>query len=226
MPSISVPTQPLHVAVILAGSGHLDGAEIRESIITLLALDRAHAKVSIFAPNIKQHHVINHLDGTEMAESRSVLIEAARIARGDIKPLETLSVDDFSALILPGGFGVAKNYSTLAFDGEKATILPDIKHIIRTFHQQQKPIGAICIAPALIALCLRDVTPPVTVTLGEANSLLDDLGAKQQIVKSTDICIDPIHRIVSCSAYMRNDRLRDIATGIESLVDAVLSFSC
>ncbi len=214
------------VAVILSGSGHLDGAEIRESIITLLELDKAGADVSCFAPNINQHHVINHLTGEPTSETRNVLVEAARIARGKIHPLDKLNADDFDALIIPGGFGVAKNLSDLAFKGTEATILPAFKNAILTFLDQKKPIGVICISPAVLVAALKD-TPyaGATVTLGDdTEQLIEALGGKHIVCLSQQIATDEKRGIVSCSAYMRNDSLASIAEGIAKLVRRTLAF--
>src|SRR5262245_51816147 len=114
------------VAVILAGSGHQDGAEIREAVLTLLSLDREHAEVQIFAPDIEQKDVINHVTGKPMQEKRNVLVEAARIARGKIKPLSDAKASQFDALILPGGFGAAKNLSDLLSKGKDCAVIPEL----------------------------------------------------------------------------------------------------
>ncbi|MCC7260230.1 MAG: isoprenoid biosynthesis glyoxalase ElbB [Alphaproteobacteria bacterium] len=215
------------VAVILSGCGHMDGAEIREAVVSLLALSREGAEVQCFAPDIAQHHVVNHLTGKEMPESRNVLVEAARIARGKVKPLSEAKAKDFDALVIPGGFGVAKNLSNLAFKGPEAQVLPDFARVVSEFLAQHKPIGAICIAPAvLVAAIGRDYAP--TVTIGE------DKGTAEAIAKmggthvnrpSDDIAVDEKNNIVSCSAYMRNDELAPIADGIEKLVSKVIALA-
>jgi enhancing lycopene biosynthesis protein 2 len=214
----------LNIAVILSGCGHLDGAEIRESVCSLLALDRANAEVSVFAPNRQQFHSVNHLNGTETDDNRNILVEAARIARGKIAPLEDLDVQNFSALILPGGFGAAKNFSDIAIKGGEARAEADVAMVIQDFFKQKKPIGAICIAPALVTLALRNLTT-AKVTLGDASNaaLIEALGGHHVACVTNEICIDEKNRLVSCSAYMRDDRLSFVAEGIDKLVAAVLT---
>lgn len=212
-------------AVILSGCGFMDGAEIRESVLALLALSRAGAEVQIFAPDIVQHRVVNHLTGKEVKESRNVLVESARIARGNIQDLSHLKVKDFDALILPGGFGVATNLSDLAFKGAEATVLPAFKAVLLEFLKQRKPIGAICIAPAVLVAAVGDEYAP-TVTIGEDKGTAQVIEALGGMHKNcaTDACIyDPKNRIASCSAYMRDgEPLAKIAEGIEQCVNKTL----
>jgi enhancing lycopene biosynthesis protein 2 len=211
------------VAVILSGCGHFDGAEIRESVLTLLALDEAEAEVEIFAPDIEQRQVVNHRTGERMDEVRNVLVEAARIARGHIAPLSVLDVAKFDALIFPGGFGVATNFSDIATHGAYCAVDPLLKRIIYEAVIAKKPIGAICIAPALIVAVLRDYFP-VTVTIGDdPEGLIPQLGGIHKVAATTDIVVDEEHAIVTTSAYMRNDRLSDIAIGIRKCVTHILS---
>ena len=134
-----------NIGVIMAGCGYLDGAEIRESCTLLLSIDKQGASPAIFAPNIDQYHVVNHLTGEETGELRNVLLESARIARGEINDLSEIDMNELDGLIIPGGFGVAKNLSSLAFDGEKGRINPDFSKLLKDCHESNKPIGAICI---------------------------------------------------------------------------------
>src|SRR5210317_536991 len=150
------------VAVVLSGCGVFDGAEIHESVLTLLALDRQGAEYQCFAPDIPQHHVIDHITGNEMDESRSVLVESARIARGDIKALSEFDADDFDALMLPGGFGAAKNLSSLAFDGPDCSVNTDLKNAVSAMIDTGKPIGALCITPAVLAKILEGMAATLT----------------------------------------------------------------
>lgn len=214
------------VAVILSGCGYLDGAEIRESVLTLLYLDQMGAQVQIFAPDDAQHHVVNHLSGEEQsAEPRNMLQEAARIARGQIKPLSTLQADAFEALIMPGGYGAAKNLSDFAFKGGQGAAIPDVKRVIAGFFAQQKPIGAICIAPAVLALALSG--KQLTLTIGEdadAAGAIESLGHKHQNCATDAAVLDEANRIATCSAYMREDSLAKVASGIEQVVRAVLKW--
>ena len=153
------------VAVVISGCGFLDGAEIFETVFTLLELDKNKADVKIFAPNKNQHYVINHLTREEMPEERNILVESARIARGKIQPLSKLYVKDFDALILPGGSGAAINLSDLALKNEHGKVIKELKEIIVQFYKSSKPIGAICISPAILALALKEHAK-IKITLG------------------------------------------------------------
>lgn len=213
-----------HVAVILSGCGYLDGAEIRESVLTLLYLDQQGAKVQCFAPDIDQMHVVNHLSGEETGETRNVLVESARIARGDIKDLATLNADEFDALLIAGGFGVAKNLSNLAIKGPDATVNEDFKRVTKAFLAQHKPIGAICIAPAVLTAAISgDYTPAVTIgdDAGTA-SVIESFGGIHQNCDTDGLVYDESLKIASCSAYMREDDISRVAKGIEQVVSKVL----
>ncbi len=140
------------IAVILSGCGFKDGAEIREAVLTLLALDSLEAEVKVLAPNIDQHHTTDHLTGEQSEGSRNVLVESSRIARGEIDDLESANASDFDGVILPGGFGAATNLSTFAFDGQNGKVTSSVSKFLKEMFSTKKPIGAICIAPALIAL--------------------------------------------------------------------------
>jgi len=170
----------MKVAVVLSGCGVYDGAEIHEAVMTLYAIDRAGGTYQVFAPNVFQHHVVNHVTGEAVSESRNVLTEAARIARGKIKPLTEYRAEDYDALIFPGGFGVAKNLCTYAFEGIGCRIDRIVGNVIRETHKARKPIGALCIAPVLITKVLGDVT----VTIGNDAQTASDIvamGGKHQI---------------------------------------------
>lgn len=215
------------VAVILSGCGYLDGAEIRESVLTLLALDMAGAEVSMFAPDMTQHHTINHVKGEEEGGPRNILAEAGRIARGKVSPIKDASASDFDAIILPGGFGVAKNLCDFAFNGSAGKPLKEVKSLLEEFHNQKKPIGAICISPALIALCLGD--KGVQVTIGndsETAAEIEKTGAKHVDTEVSKCFVDADNKIVSTAAYMFDSaKLKDINTGISSCVDEVLKLA-
>lgn len=212
------------VAVILAGCGHKDGSEIRESVIALLALDKENAEVTIFAPDRAQKDVVDHAHGKSADASRNLMVEAARIARGEIKPLNELKAGNFDALVIPGGFGVAKNFSDIADKGKEASYIdPEFQRVVKEFHTAEKPIGAICIAPAVVTLALKG-TAKAHVTIGDdADGLIAALGGEHQQCATRGIVIDDANHIVSCSAYMRNDRLSEIASGIEKLVEVVIN---
>lgn len=214
-----------NVAVILSGCGYLDGAEIRESVLALLALDRNGANVSIFAPDSDQTDVVNHLTGQPSEETRNVLVESARIARGKIAPLTELDTNNFDALVLPGGYGVAKNLSNLAFEGSNATVDPTFTNIIKSFLDQKKPIGAICISPAVLVAATKDTIKP-TVTIGDDNDgLITIMGATHETCDTSGCVIDDAHKIASCSAYMREDSIANVADGIDKVINKVLDFA-
>src|SRR5690606_4356688 len=185
------------VAVILSGCGVYDGAEIHESVITLLRLDQRGARVQCFAPNVAQMHVINHLTGEEMPESRNVLTEAARIARGDVLDVRELKAEQFDALILPGGFGVAKNLSSFGVAGADCSVHPDVLAAAQAFANAGKPLGLICIAPALAA---RIYGEGVLCTLGAADDPavagLTAMGAQHVECTVEDIVEDSARKLV------------------------------
>ncbi|MCC5852191.1 MAG: isoprenoid biosynthesis glyoxalase ElbB [Alkalimonas sp.] len=210
------------VAVILSGCGVYDGAEIHESVLTLLHLELQQASYQCFAPDCLQHHVINHRTGDEMPEQRNVLTEAARIARGAIAPLTELQVADFDAVILPGGFGAAKNLSDFAFKGAEATVLPELQHKLAAFASAGKPVGFICIAPALIP---RIYPAPVSLTIGTdatTATAIEQMGAQHVHCQVQDIVIDHQAKVVSTPAYMLAQSVAEANAGIEKLVAAVL----
>lgn len=211
----------MRAAVILSGCGYLDGAEIRESVLSLLYLDQAGVEVAIFAPDKSQHHVVDHTLKQAVAGGRNMMIEAARIARSAIAPLITLDASAFDLLVIPGGFGVAKNLSDLAFEGASATVDADFKAVIAAFFEAQKPIVAMCIAPAVLAAALKNAG--ITVTIGDdvgTASAITAFGNYHKNCASDEICVDTANRIVSCSAYMREDAISPIAKGIEAAVKA------
>lgn len=191
----------IKVAVVISGCGFLDGAEIFETVFTLLELDRSKAGVRIFAPNKQQQQVVNHLTREKMRETRNVLVEAARIARGQIQELSSLKVKDFDALILPGGAGAATNLSDVAFKNEDAKIIEELKEIIIQFYKLSKPIGAICISPALLPIALKDHAE-VRITLGEKNVLISKMGAIEETCIANDIVIDHANKLVTTPAFM------------------------
>jgi enhancing lycopene biosynthesis protein 2 len=208
-------------AVILSGCGHQDGAEIHEATLALWAIHKNGAEFQCYAPDIKQHHVLNHITGQEMSEKRNVLIESARIARGKIASLATFSPESADALIIPGGFGAAKNLSSYAFDGAKCTVNNDVATAIKAMHAAGKPIGALCIAPVIIAKVLGDVTLTIGQDPGTADNLAA-MGARHQPTLQGEIVVDRERKIVSTPCYMLNSRIDQIAEGADKLVLAML----
>lgn len=206
-------------AVVMSGCGYLDGAEIREAVITLLELERAGVSYKIFAPDINQHHVVNHITAEEQpGEVRNTLVETARIARGDVQNLADLNPDEFDSLVLPGGFGVAKNLSTIAFDGANCSVSDAMESILMKFHANGKPVGAICISPALVAKVFQNHNISAIFTLGDANPLLKDLNAQEVVCKANEISYDSSNKVVCTPAYMTTESLLNIAEGIHKLV--------
>jgi len=213
-----------NILLILSGCGVYDGTEIHESVCTLLHLDRHGVNVTMAAPDVDQMHVINHATGDEMNESRNVRVESARIARGPVEDLGQLDGSSFDAVILPGGFGAAKNLCNFAVKGEECEVNADVQRVLREANGAGKPIGFICISPAIAA----KVFPGSTVTIGtdkETASAIEKMGATHQDRPTEEICIDEANRIVSTPAYMSAQRLHQVYEGIGKLVDKVLSMA-
>jgi enhancing lycopene biosynthesis protein 2 len=213
--------QKKNFAVILSGCGHQDGAEIHGATLTLWAIHKNGADFQCYAPDIKQHHVLNHITGQEMNEQRNVLIESARIARGKVASLATFSPESVDALVIPGGFGAAKNLSSYAFDGPKCTVNSDVARAIKAMHATGKPIGALCIAPVILAKVLGKVTLTIGQDPGTADSLAT-MGAHHQPTLQGEIAIDRENKIVSTPCYMLNSRVDQIADGADNLIRAML----
>ncbi len=210
----------MKAAVVLAGCGVFDGAEIHEAVMTLYAIDRIGGTYQVFAPNVKQHHVVNHITGEVMNEARNVLTEAARIARGKIKALTEYRVADFDALIFPGGFGVAKNLCTYAVDGTDCHVDRVVEAAIRDTHRAGKPIGALCISPVLITRVLGNVT----VTIGNDASTASDItamGGIHETKRHGEVSVDKKNRIVTAPAYMLNATITEIAHDAEEVIKAL-----
>jgi len=213
----------IRVAVVLSGCGVFDGAEIHESVLTLLALHRQGAEYQCFAPDIPQHHVIDHITGNEMDETRSVLVESARIARGNIKPLGEFSANDFDALMLPGGFGAAKNLSSLAFDGPGCSVNADLKNAVNAMIDSGKPIGALCITPAVLAKILEGKA--ATLTIGsdpETIGAIEAMGGQHQETTHGEVVVDERLKLVTSPCYMLDASISQIAEGAEKTVRVLL----
>ncbi len=211
------------VAVILSGCGVFDGSEIYESVITLLQLDQAGAHVQCFAPDIEQMHVINHVTGDVMeGERRNVLVEAARLARGNIKNLADANAEDFDAAIIPGGFGAAKNLCDFAVKGSGLTVDEGLVRFVQAMHRADKPIGLMCIAPAMVGKLFGE---GVHFTIGddlETATAIEATGAVHERCSVNNICIDGANKVMTTPAYMLAGNISEAASGINKLVDAVL----
>ncbi len=211
-------------AIILAGCGVYDGAEIHEATATMLALAKAGISYYIFAPDKPQAHVVNHLTGEEMDETRNVLVEAARIARGNISPLSGIKVKDFDALILPGGFGAAKNLSTFAFEGEQMSVDKEVENVIRAFFKEGKVIAALCIAPVILAKVLKHVELTIGEDPGTA-AAIESFGASHTKTSFTDVVVDKKNKIVTGPCYMLDSTIDKVFVNAENVVKAMLELS-
>ncbi len=218
------------IAVCLSGCGFLDGAEIQEAVFTLLALDRAGAEIICCAPDKLQAGVVNHRTQRpeHEEEERNVLVESARIARGNIKSLSKIAADDIDALIFPGGFGAAKNLCSFASNGPDCTVDPQVERLTSDMLEKRKPIGAICIAPAVLARIAGARKIAVRLTIGNdpgTAAAINRMGAHHCPCETTEMIVDTEHRIVSTPAYMTGKGPADVYTGIEKLVNEILTLA-
>lgn len=223
----------MKVAILLSGSGVYDGTEIHESVLTLLAIERHGGEWFGIAPNINQHHVVNHLNGEEMKEKRNVLIESARIARGNVKDLAEISADDFDALAIPGGFGAAKNLTEWAFSGPEGEINPEVKRIVKETLEASKPIAAMCMGPTVIAKALQGSKMKAKLTVGTTEEKspydikavsqgMEAAGAVAEMKTVHDQVIDEKLKIVSTPCYMMDTNVAEIATSIDKAIQTML----
>ncbi len=208
-------------AVVLAGCGVFDGAEIHEATLSLLAIDNQGGTYQIFAPDTNQHHVINHLTGKEMDETRNVLVESARIARGHIQDLKLFNPGDFDGLLLPGGFGAAKNLSTWAFEGAGSTVLTELEDAIRGMVRSGKPVGALCISPVILAKVLGNVQLTIGQDEGTAEAM-ESLGATHVVTTHGEVVVDTENKLVTTPCYMLDATIGQIATGAAKVVEAMI----
>ena len=223
-----------NVAIVLSGSGVYDGSEITEGIATLVHLSRFDATFQCYAPDKMQLHAVDHSTGTEHEESRNVLQESARIARGDVKALDELQESNYDAIIFPGGFGAAKNLSTWATEGIDGSVDLEVEKAIQSFHAAGKPIGACCIAPVLVGKCI----PGCTLTVGSGDtsdeenwpyagtvSQLEALGCVHETTDIHGVTIDVQNKIVTSPAYMYNGKPHEVFDSVGQMVEGVLKFA-
>tara|TARA_Y100001970_G_scaffold126193_1_gene156069 strand:- start:1314 stop:1970 length:657 start_codon:yes stop_codon:yes gene_type:complete len=216
----------MKVGVLLSGSGVQDGSEIHESVLTALFLEKTRVEIVFMAPNIDQMHVMNHYTGQEMDEFRNVLVESARIARGNIKDLAEIRGEDLDALIIPGGLGVAKNLSDYAMSGSECSINPDVYRLVVEMLISKKPIGAICIAPAMMSKILFEQNLSANLTVGSdatTSKDIETMGSQHQNCSTREVVIDVKNKIVSTPAYMDAKSISEVAEGIEKLVNEIVS---
>ena len=217
------------IGVVLSGCGVFDGAEIHESVITLLAIDRAGAEAVCMAPNVDQMHVVNHLTGeVSDGEKRNVLVEAARIARGEIKDIATVKADELDAIVFPGGFGAAKNLSSFAVKGENCDVHPEVLRLVKEFAVKKKPQAALCIAPAMMAKIYEDAPNKPTLTIGndkDCSSKIETMGSTHQECSARDFVFDEQNNVISTPAYMRGQSISEVAEGIEKTIHQLLKMT-
>ena len=209
------------IGVVLSGCGVYDGAEIHETVLTLLAIEQAGAEAVCMAPNVDQLHVINHLTGDEMNEKRNVLVEAARIARGNIVDIASVKADDIDALMFPGGFGAAKNLCDFAVNGENCNVHPEVMRLVREFKDKQKPQAAVCIAPAMMAKIYQgtDVHPVLTIgNDADTSAKMEAMGSRHQTATVTEAVVDAENKIVTSPAYMLGQSISEVKEGIDRTV--------
>jgi enhancing lycopene biosynthesis protein 2 len=214
------------IAVLLSGCGVYDGSEIHESVFTLLAIAEQGGAYQCFAPNKQQHHVLDHRTGTEMQETRNVLTESARIARGNVLPLEDLQIENYDALAMPGGFGAAKNLSNWAFKGPESELDPQVKKMVLDCIAAKKPIVALCVSPVLIAKALENSDKKALLTLGTTKAqspydiaathqALESLGAKTELKNTHEIAYDAQLNIITAPCYMMEADIVEVKNNIQ-----------
>ena len=215
-----------NVAVILSGCGVYDGAEINEAVLTLLSLEQQGASYQCFAPDREQMHVINHLTGEPAeGESRNVLVEAARIARGNIKPITEAKVADFDALVVPGGFGAAKNLCDFAVAGDQMTVQADFLELAQSFHQAGKPIGLICIAPVMAAAICGEGTRCTIGNDADTAAAIGAMGGEHLECPVSEARVDVDKKMVTTPAYMLAGSVSEAYAGISDCVKEVLALA-
>ncbi|MHB8798810.1 MAG: isoprenoid biosynthesis glyoxalase ElbB [Thermoanaerobaculia bacterium] len=212
------------VGVVLSGCGVYDGAEVHESVLTLLALDRAGAEAVCLAPDVPQKHVVNHLTGQPAeGENRNVLVEAARIARGKVRSLSGFDPVSLDALVLPGGFGAAKNLCDFAFRGAECDVNPEVARVVRAVHAAGRPIGAVCIAPVILAKLLGAEKPKLTIGTDPGTAAaIGTMGGEHVACGGGKAVVDEERRLVTTPAYMLDSPISEVSAGIEKLVAELL----
>lgn len=221
------------IAVLLAGSGVYDGSEIHEAVFALLSIQRAGASYQCFAPNKEQFHVVDHTTGEPTAERRNVLVESARIARGDVKPVSELSADAYDALLIPGGFGAAKNLNQWAIKGPEGELDPEVKRAIVAFRAANKPLCGLCMGPTVIAQALGN-TPSVELTVGTTQEPspydiagieagLRSLGARPVAKTVREVAVDREYKVVTAPCYMMEASIVEVHDNVQQAVEALVA---
>jgi enhancing lycopene biosynthesis protein 2 len=217
---------PKKIGVLLAGCGVYDGSEIHEATLTLYFLDVHGAEIVCLAPDKNQMHVVDHVAGKPEAGTRNVLRESARIARGAIRDVKSAKSSDLDGIIIPGGFGAAKNLCTFAVDGAQCKADPDVARLLKEMHSAGKPIGALCIAPALIANLFGTLGVEVTIGSDQGTAAaLQQMGAKHKTASTFEIVVDEKNRIVTTPCYMTARSIKEVGTGAEKVVRKILEMA-
>jgi len=217
------------IAVLLAGSGVYDGSEIHEATFTLLALNQRGCDVQCVAPSRDQYHVVNHITGEEMQETRNVLVESARIARGAVEDIKKVSVSDFDALVIPGGFGAAKNLNQWALAGPDGQIFEEVKTFIQAFVMANKPIVGLCMGPTVIAKALEGSEYKAMLTVGSTkeaspydiagiNGGLTSVGAIVMEKTLAEIAVDSNLKIITAPCYMMEGSISQVHDNIQQAI--------
>lgn len=222
----------MKIGVLLSGCGVYDGAEIQEAVLTLLAIEEIGAQPVCISIDAPQHHVVNHLNGEEMSESRNMLVEAARIARGNISEISSISPADIDALVIPGGFGSAKNFSKWAFSGPEGEIDPKVKLLIVNMINVGKPIAALCVSPVVVAKALEGSSIRPHLTIGSTkeaspydiegfSSGLRSTGSSTEMKTVDEILVDTENKIVTAPCYMMEASILEVRKNIRSAIEAI-----
>ena len=223
----------MKIGVIFSGSGVYDGTEIQEGVFTLLSIKKVGAEAVCFAPDIDQHHVINHITGEEMNETRNVLVESARIARGAMQNLQAFDASQLDALVLPGGFGAAKNITKWAFSGPDGEINKQVKNAIVSMVQASKPVAGLCMGPTVIAKALEGSGVTATLTVGTTEEAspyeidaisqgMEKAGATAVMKTVEEIAVDEVNKIVTAPCYMMEADILQIRNNIQKAIDALV----
>ena len=223
----------MKIGVIFSGSGVFDGTEIQEGVFTLLSIKKVGAEALCFAPNIDQHHVINHITGEEMKERRNVLVESARIARGAIQDLADFDASQLDALVFPGGFGAAKNLTGWAFSGPDGDINAQVKEAVLSMVKAKKPVAGLCMGPTVIAKALEKsgISPSLTVgtttapspyEIGAISQGMEKTGAKAVMKTVDEIEIDTKNKIVTAPCYMMEADILQVRNNVQKAIDALV----
>ena len=223
----------MKIGVIFSGSGVYDGTEIQEGVFTLLAIKKVGAEAICFAPNIDQHHVVNHITGEEMNETRNVLVESARIARGEIQSLEAFDALQLDALVLPGGFGAAKNLTKWAFSGPDGEIIEHVKNAIISMVKAGKPVAGLCMGPTVIAKALEGSGIEATLTVGTTDAPspyeidaisqgMEKTGAIAEMKTVEEIAVDTENKIVTAPCYMMEADILQVRNNVQKAVDELV----